>query len=401
MSGRDDSGYLQRAIDNALPGQQIILQQGNYNIGNTILGRTGISLTGRGKVTLKKKNGSTGHIMYFDTPSMNVEITGIAFDSNAIDSGIWFENVENIRVDECHFYNHPWWGLVIGTKNNKSKKTYNKNIVINNCIFEKSSQTYEHVLILNTDNVIVSNSSFSDSADGIGIGVYQNACNILIKECSFFRIKTASYYSLSCRSIRYENCHIYDTYTGIQGANLSDNGSFGYENVEGIAVVGCQFNGNRDAGLVLGAVSGAFVENSKFNGNKGPGIIINGGGISVRRVSSGIVIRDSVFIDNNADDLPSINAPAILFAGSGGAMNTDVINCQFEDRRTVARQRYPIAFVGPHRWSGVRVSNSRLLSYRGGLAIGSGDRAQLRGISIQGGQISRDGLPPGVSHAPQ
>ena len=401
MSGLDDSGYLQRAIDNALPGQKIIFQQGTYNIGKTILGRTGISLAGRGKVTLKKKNDSTGHIMYFINPSENVEIKGIAFDSNEIDSGIWFENVNDIRVYECHFYNHPWWGLVIGTKNNKSEKIYNKNIVIDNCIFEKSSQTYEHVLILNTYNVIVSNSSFSNSADGIGIGVYQNAYNILIKECNFFNIKTASYYSLSCKNVRYENCHIYDTDTGIQGANLSDNGSFGYENVEGIEVVGCQFNGNRDAGLILGAVSGAFVENSKFNGNKGPGIIINGGGVSVRKVSSGIVIRDSMFINNNADDLPSINGPAILFTGSGGAMNTDVIDCQFEDRRTVARQRYPIAFVGPHHWSDVRVSNSRLLSYRGGLAIGSGDRAQLRGITIQGGQISRDDLPPGVSHAPQ
>lgn len=400
MSGADDAVYIQKAIDEALPGQKIVFENGIYNIGKTIKGRGNISLIGHSKVVLKKITGSSGHIIDFIATSINVEIYGILFDSNMIDSGIWLEGVENVKIDNCQFCNHPWWGIVIGTKNNESKEIYNKKITISNCSFENSNQTYEHVLILNSENITISNSSFSNSPDGIGIGLYQNASRIFIEECNFFRMKTASYYSLSCNNIRYENCHIYDTDTGIQGANLSDNGDFGYKSVEGISVVGCRFNNNRDAGLILGAVSGAIVEKSEFSSNKGPGIIINGGAISVKAVSSGIVIKESMFIDNNSDDIPSINAPAILFAGSGGAMNMDVINCQFEDRRPVARQRYPIAFIGPHRWSGVRVSNSRLLSYRGGLAIGSGDRAQLQGITIRGGQFSSDGLPAGVLPVP-
>jgi len=401
MSGNDDSPYIQKALDHALQGQRIILDRGVYNIGSTILGRGDISIIANGDVLLKKKAGSAGHIIDFVGPYRNIDISGISFDSNMIDSGIWLENVQNVKIGNCQFSNHPWWGIVIGTRQNKSSAIANRKIVIDGCVFENSSQTYEHVLVLNSENVAISRSSFSNSVDGIGIGLYQNCSNILVEKCKFSNLKTASYYSLSCNNIIYSNCKIIDTDTGIQGSNLSDNGSFGYENSKGLSVTRCIFSRNRDAGLILGAVSGALVEDSIFFGNMGPAIIVNGGGISVHKASNGIVVRRNIFVDNNANDLPSINAPAILFAGSGGAMNMDVIDCQFEDRRAVARQRYPIAFVGPHRWSGVRVSNSRLLSYRGGLAIGSGDRAQLQGITIKGGQFSSNGLPAGVSPVPQ
>lgn len=381
----DDTTAIQNAIDTAAFSSQyrsVYFPAGTYIIQGTLRGGTNLNLIGDGIgiSILKKAPASAGHILDVigSSTKENVTVSNLTFECNFIDAGFEARSVKNFLVDRCEFRNTPFWGLIISTTTSSSSTIVNENVRVQNCVFYNTTQTYEHLLVLNSQNVFVENCDFSVAPNGIGIGIYQNVDTMYVRNCTFYSMKTASYYSISCRNIYYDGCRVDSTVAGIQGANLSDNGSFGYTYAENVNVSNCYFTNNTDVGVTLGAVKGAVVSGSWFDSNKTRGITVNSGGIGAPdALSINICISNCTFRNNNASNIGSVNAPGISFDEIGGSMNAVVSNCNFFDDKAIKTQLFSVAFNGAFTWSDVLFVNCTMNGYSGGTSIGLANSAVI------------------------
>jgi polygalacturonase len=369
----DDTAAIQSAINRAATtNSSVFFPAGTYLIQGTLTAGTLAVLYGEGidKTILKKKSASTGHILDIlgTTQKYDVDISGMTFDVNGIDSGIVAEYVTNFSVRNCKFKTMALWGVHVGVQNGADAIIRNTRVILENCIFENGLSTYEHFLIYNAQDVIVSGCSFKTGASAIGIGIYQNLERITIQN-SFFAISIGLYYSVSTNNINITDCDFSQCTSGVQGANQSDNGAFGATSVNNLVIEGCRFRANT-TGLQLGAVQNATVAGSIFDFNKQQALFIDDGNSPVASQSVNINIVDCVFQNNNFDNGASINNPAILFSAVGGAMYATISNCSFWDNQATRTQLYPIAFVGAFTWTDIIVSECRLSAYLGALSIG-------------------------------
>jgi len=369
----NDTAAIQAAINyGASANVSIFFPAATYLIQGTLTAGTLTVLYGEGidKTILKKKSASTGHILDIlgTTQKYDIEISNMTFDVNGIDSGIVAEYVTNFTVRNCKFKTMALWGVHVGVQNGADASIRNTRVILQNCIFETSSSTYEQFLVFNSQDVVVSGCSFKTGASAIGIGIYQNVERVTI-ENSYFSINIGLYYSVSTNNINITDCDFNQCTSAIKGANQSDNGAFGASVAYNICVEGCRFRANT-TGLQLGAVYNATIATSIFDNNKQQAIFIDDGNAPVANQSQSINIVDCVFQNNNFDNGASINNPAILFSAVGGAMYATISNCSFWDNQATRTQLYPISFVGAFTWTNIIVSECRLSAYLGGLSIG-------------------------------
>jgi hypothetical protein len=374
----DDTAAIQAPIAAALTnGKSVFIPAGTYILQGTLNGGTKLKLFGEGVglTILKKKTASGGHILdfYGTTNKEDIVINGISFDCNLIDAGVYCEYVTNFTFSNCEVKDTPYWGLVIGLVTGALTTIANNNVTIQNCVFNNNTQTYEHVLVFNSENVLVDNCYFTTSANGIGVGIYQWTTNVTVSNCYFTNLKKAAYYSVTCDNTKFINCTFKHNEEGVQGGNESDNGLFGVSYVYNITFDTCYFEDiyNASYALELGRTNGAIVNNCTFYNNYGSGILINDRGIGTAAGTPSIntTISNSVFRNNNASGGGSINLPSIKFETSNASLRTLISNCIIYDDRAIPFALYPIVFAGS-TISDVNIINCQLSAYSGGQSVG-------------------------------
>ena len=369
----NDTSAIQAAINAASSSNKsVFAPAGTYMITGTLTAGSLFSMFGEGadKTIFKKTPASAGHIldMIGTSQKYDVQISDMTFDVNNIDSGIVAEYVTNFTVKNCKIKNIKLWGVQVGVQNGADSSIRNTRVIVQDCVFETSSSTYEQVLIFNSQDVTIVGCSFKTGTNAIGVGVYQNVERIDILDC-YFSIHIGMYYSLSTNNINIGNCDFIQCDSAIKGANQSDNGAFGASFVNNVIIDGCRFRSNL-TGLQLGAVYNATIVANIFDLNLEQAIFVNQGNSPVSNQCQNINIVDCIFRNNNFSNGSSINNPALLFSGIGGAMYATISNCSFWDNQGTPTQLYPIAFVGAYTWTDVIVTQSRLSAYSGGLSIG-------------------------------
>lgn len=376
----DDTSAIQTAINEAaLLGKAVFFPAATYLIAGTLTAGTLAVLKGEGsdKAILKKKTGTSGHILDIlgTTQKYDIEIADLTFDVNNIDSAIVAEYVTNFYVRRCKFKTMRLWGVHVGVQNGADSSIRNTRVRVEDCTFENGTQTYEHVLVYNSQDVAIRGCSFKTGASAIGVGIYQNTERVYVDNC-YFQINIGLYYSVSTNNIAISNCDFNQCTSAIQGANQSDNGAFGMSFVYNVEIKGCRFRSNT-TGLQLGAVYNAVVSDSVFDYNLQQAIIINAGNSPVSNQSQAITIAGCIFFNNNFSNGSSINNPAVLFSAVGGSLYASIVGCMFWDNQATKTQLYPVAFVGAFTWSNVTVANCRLNAYSGALSVGTGGSATI------------------------
>ena len=374
----DETNLIQLAI-NESKGHTLVLPNGTCIIAGVLNGREKMHLRGQGiSRTTLKKIGSKGHILDIigTTNKDDIEITDITFDINHIDSGIIAEYVTRFTLRRDSFINAKFWGVNIGVQDGTDDAIRNDDVTVEDCEFHNQDQTYEHLLLFNTQNIKVSGSIFTHAIKGNGIGLYQNIENVLIKDSTFSEMKVGIYYSLSTNNIFLIHNQFDQNQIGVQGANLSDHGAFKANVVRNITVRDSHFTNNTSIGLIIGGVIGATISGSTFEDNA-VGALVNNGSINVNVNPQSIEFNDNLFKNNNKFNLPSINAPGVQIQSHGGSLKLIFKNCQFFDDREIPLQLYPVVFSGGYTFDDVEFLNSRMSAYRGAKPVGVANHAVL------------------------
>lgn len=375
----DDTTAIQDAIDaSALEGFAVYFPAGNYLIDGVLTGGDGLVLIGDGKgISTLTKGGASGHILDIlgTTNKSNIYIGGLTFDVDNVDSAIVCEYVLNFTVENCEFLNMKLWGVHVGVQNAVDTVIRNRNIRIINCDFENGTQTYEHFLVYNSADVLVSGCTFKTGNSAIGIGIYQNLNGIFIQNCKF-DIHIGSYYSISCKNITYSNCDFEDCTAAIKGSNQSDNGAFGATHTYNVSVLGCLFR-NNESGLQFGAVIGGLASNCTFELNEQQPIVIDDGNSPVSGASKNITIIGCSFVSNCTAVPSGIYKSGILLTGFSGDVYLNVIGCNFEDTQGTPTQIYCLGFEGAYTYDYVNVVSSRISSYGGAESVGKSPSTTL------------------------
>lgn len=370
----DDTAAIQAAVDSGNP---VFFPSGTYALDGTIDIGAGAKLygSGIGKSILLQTNAGSAHVIDALSTSTKggIEIVGLTIDCNGVDAGFVAQYVSNISIRYCEFKNSPFWLVNIGKSDDPTVATIvNDQIEIVGCSFSNITQTYEHLLIFNSTNVVVRDCHFEVAPNGNGLGFWQNVDRADVVNCVFNNLSVGAYYSLSTNNIRFSGCSFTNCTSGLRGANLSDHGNFGATHAYNISVSDCTFRSNSGAPCQLGAVNGGIVSGCVFDTNDEFGLLIDDGEIisPYNAQCYNLTVSDCLFFNNNESNIISQNAPGIRFASIGGNIGVAISGCQFWDTRGTPKQLYPITFTDAFVWDDVVVSNCTLNAYSGAISIG-------------------------------
>jgi len=369
----DDTAAIQAAVDSGNP---VFFPSGTYALDGAIDIGAGAKLygSGIGKSTLLQTSSGPAHVIDALSTSTKggIEIVGLTIDCNGVDAGFVAQYVSNISIRYCEFKNSPFWPVNIGKSDDPTVSTIvNDQIEILGCSFSNITQTYEHLLIFNSTNVVVRDCHFEGAPDGNGLGFWQNVDRADVVNCVFNNLSVGAYYSLSTNNIRFSGCSFTNCTSGLRGANLSDHGNFGATHAYNISVSDCTFKSNSGTPCQLGAVNGGIVSGCVFDTNNEFGLLVDDGAIiePYNAQCYNLTISDCLFFNNNESNITSQTAPGVRFAAIGGSIGATISGCQFWDTRGTPRQLYPITFTDAFVWDDVVISNCTLNAYSGAISI--------------------------------
>ena len=402
----DDTVAIQTAINAAsLKRSKVVIPAGTYNVTFIKLGSY-VSIYGDGAKSTILKQTAVGSAIFYNydaTDKEHIYIDSIGFDVNLKDSGITLKNVKNLTVKNCWFANNPAWGIHVGideARATSSTLETCEDILIENCSFNNTTSTFEHILLFNGRNMVVRDCEFIGAlTGGIGIGLWQNLNDITISGCSFKNITKGMYYSVSTDNISITDSTFKGCTIGIQGANESDHGLFGDLWAYGLYIDTCRFIENTWA-LEIGSVRGGTVTNCQFEKNFSNALVFSYGNRLVDPViqqSVNILVQGCNFMNNNQSGIAPLLHPAILFNEGGGSFYVTIVGCNFFDTQNVPTQLNPIVFYGDFTWSGIRLFGCRLGTYNGGSSITASGSATLNDVKLYGCYDVTSPLPSGVT----
>lgn len=354
-------------------GGTMYIPEGNYMVGSATTLNSNVFIQGAGQdVTTIYSNVSFDYVFKRTgtTNFSNFKVSDMTINMNNIDHGsaIRFEYATRGTIENIHFTNTVnGWHVVSGITSTTDATYRNFDIRIKDCFFGQITSTLEQLLFLNTQRLRVENCDFFNQTvtNGPGIGLYQNINGAVITTCNFKSIFGASiYYSLSTNYIEIAHCNFYGPGQGIQGANLADNGAFGYGEVYGLKVRGCYFTGCADA-TQLGATIGARVTDSNFEYNYLTALRIGRGNQGVSALPTYFEVSNNTFNHNNMNGTNDVLHPAILFENIGGLMYSQIRNNQFWNAESNKDQIWPITFTGAFTWDYLDVVDNTLVNYDG------------------------------------
>ena len=213
---------------------------------------------------------------------------------------------------------------------------------------------------------------------------YQWTDDVAIRNSTFFRIKTAVYYSRSCNNTLIEGSTFNECVNGVIGALQSDNDCtdiqgnaanekiypfcvtsgrdftvlFGVARAHNLTVRDCRFTGSRrGTPLQIGAVADARVTGCEFERNDNVGIAISRGGRPVDVPNVRVVIEACRFAStNNREGTVHLLHPAILVMGPQPKIDLAVRGCTFELAQR--EQAFGVVFAGGHTYGDVCLGNN-------------------------------------------
>lgn len=374
----NDTAAIQDAVDFAvLNGKSLYVPSGTYLI-SSITVNSGLYICGDNpNESVFKQTGPTGSAMfanYNSSTKSNISFNQIGFNAAFIDSCINIRNVVDLTIRNCNFKDMPYWGICIGIDEPRVTTTTitSSDILIENCRFENTTNTFEHIVLFNAQNIVIRDCYFTlAKTGGIGVGLWQNLSAVTIDSCQFYEITKGIYYSITTNEICITNCRFDGCNVGIQGANESDHGLFGEGWVRGLLVSGCYFT-NNIIGLEVGAVRDASLYGNHFVRNIENALVFSYGnrlvGTTINQ-SVSVSVSDCHFLSNNTSGTFPALHPAILFNEGGNVMYFNFSGCTFTDVQTVKTQLYPVVFDGPYSWSGIRFFGCKMTSYSTGKSI--------------------------------
>ena len=373
----DDHVAIQAAVTaaHAAGGGTVYLPAGSYFVGGRVTPATNVTIQGAGITKTLLTSGVSGDYVFYSKDSVNglVDFTlrDMTIDVANVTNGsaIRFEYITRGEFQRLRILNVPanGWGAVIGASGTAaSTNAYiNFNVKFMDCFFDTQNSTLEMLLIMNTQHIEVLNTDFynNSSSNGPGIGVYQVCDDVKIANCTFRSINGPSvYYSVSTNNVIIDHCAFYGnntTGTGIQGANVSDNGTFNAGWTYGLTVSNCYFTG-LVVGLQISGVKGAAVDNCYFENNYNIGIQVKQGNVGGSATPVYWAVSNCRFRNNNQQNTNALIHPAILLSNIGGNQYGIIRDCSFWDDAVSHTQTCPITFSGAFTWDYINITGCYL-----------------------------------------
>lgn len=359
----DDTTAIQEAIDavEADGGGIVFFPEGEYLVTSELtIDNSGISLIGvssQGSRIVGSPALSSIIHKSSSTVRYGIHIEKLGFDvsvgSGADPTCIRVQYVEDFTVRDCHFVPDGQWGLLIGTLDGADTEIRNKRVLVENCLFEGPVDTYEQLLVFNTEDITVRGCRFLsiNTGGGHGIGLYQKTLKTTIEDCTFRGLAssggTGIYYSVTSHNTTIRNCAFENILSGVNGANESDNGTFGELWSGDLDIEGCYFN-TGGVGAKVGGVLRAKVRGNTFRQCGGSGLVIqytNIVGIGTAVLSRFVQVHGNLFIENNqAAGAAAINpAVFILLNDDHDEAEFDIVGNQFIDTQGTPTQYHAVS----------------------------------------------------------
>ena len=372
-TGITDDVQINAAISavNAAGGGVVFIRAGTYQMSSALIFKSDVYIVGEGiGVTVLVSGVAFDYVARITgtvgTTDFGLSNLTINVNNASHGSGVRIEYATRATFKNLRIVNVPanGWGMVVGVANGADSVYRNFDVRIKDCFFDTQAGTLEMLLLFNAQRVQVTGCDFNNQIGGPGLGIYQNCDSIKIHRCTFRSIAgPALYYSLSTNNITISSSDFYGA-GGVQGANLSDNGSFGSGVVTGLKIHSCYFTTCVIA-LALGATDGAIISQCTFENNAQIGIILSQGYTGVSSLSTNWHISQCTFRHNNTVANNSALHPAILFQAIAGSMYGILSDCTFYDNSPggATDQIVPITFTGPFTWDYIQIINCRLTNY--------------------------------------
>lgn len=372
----DDHAAVQAAVTaaHAAGGGTVYLPAGAYFIGSRVTPASNVTIQGAGITKTLLTSGVASDYVFYSKDSVSglVDFTlrDLTIDVANVTNGsaMRFEYITRGEFQRLRILNVPanGWGAVIGASGTAaSTNAYiNFNVKFQDCFFDTQNSTLEMLLIMNTQHIEVLNTDFYNNmaSSGPGVGVYQVCDDVKIANCTFRSIAGPSvYYSVSTNNVIIDHCAFYGASagTGIQGANVSDNGTFNAGWTYGLTVSNSYFTG-LVVGVQISGVKGAAVDNCYFENNYNIGIQVKQGNVGGSATPLYWTVSNCRFRNNNQQNSNALIHPAILLSNIGGSQYGNIRDCDFWDDAVSHTQTCPITFSGAFTWDYINISGCYL-----------------------------------------
>jgi hypothetical protein len=353
----DDTGAIQAAINAAVAtGGTIHFPTGTYKLSAGLSIDGVLKIKGHGTATLAGSFPGDYLLKKTSTIPQTLVVEDLVFDAchAPAASCLSLTYTDVLRVRNCSFKNFDQWGVWLGMASGTSN-ALNNDAVFERCSFISSSKTgYEHLLIFNTDHVIVRNCTFlGNSCNRYGLGLYQQVSRANIAACHFGPSIKGAYYSISSKKLQFTGCEFIGCDTGIRGANESDNGSFNSATCNSLSVNHCTFESIGDGeALRVGNVDGYDVIGCEFRSCRAVCIIDSHGSLNTVPAAGAVKGRivGNLFDNNNSLGIAQDSNPPILFApGVNTPGMTTIVGNTFTS--STGTQQRNICFAGANTFS--------------------------------------------------
>lgn len=385
----DDSTAINNAITaaNTNGGGDVMLCSGTSYIANRIVPKSNVALIGQGRdVTTLRGNRASDYVIFHrssTTQLTNFTLKDLTINVNNVanSSGVEFSNTKDLLVQNVHITNVPTggWNFVLGSPVSSSTTFYNHDAVISDVIFDNHTGTLEQLLVYNASGTSIVRPIFRNNTAGAGVqvalGLWQWTENTTITDAKFYNnADVCMYYSVTTNNTKIINPTFYGCSTAIQGANVSDNGMFGYNRANGLTIVNPLIVGSTTSqgyGIKLGAVDNASIVNPIIT-NMQIGIGIGGGntGASTTSAINWSIINPIIYNNNVTADFHSLHPGIFIENPSNQNLFGSITGGKFYDS-SLGNQRYPIVLNGATTFDYLSITNNRLsaATSSGGVSI--------------------------------
>jgi len=320
-------------------GSNLIVQGSGKNI-TTVIGAPTTAFTGIFTV----QGAAAAKLSHVEFADLTIDCANVA---NA--AAIMHYYVSNLKFRRVRFQNSSFkfFQSLVAAQTTID----NDHIEFLDCEFAAHTGANEALTIANTDYVAFEDCQWS--ACSFGVLLYQLVNHATFRDPEFMDISgNALVYSLSCNDIGLTRPRVLRCGGGIQGANQSDHGAFGYLFVDGLWVRDLFAKGSAvsaGSALQVGAVQNFEIDGFAIEDLQNQAMDLSAGNAPVSYPSRHGSIRGGECRNNNqSNTVPGLHAGLLI--GSAMASNLDLDiklkDLEFYDDQGVPTQAYGISMDG-------------------------------------------------------
>ncbi len=359
---------INEALDNAQSGDEVVVESGRYLVvdGRTNLAGVAPDVTlrpsGNKPVELVGSNPNNWVMGNFgDSKISNFRLKGFKFDLAFTRQGhglrAWlvddcvFEDIEITNGVDC-------WELSMGVPDSATSTVINQRNLFKNAKFGKHFGTLEQLLVFNSNHTVFEGDlQFQDNVHtGPSFGIWQRVTDIQVptlkgRDCG----GKLCYINLSSSNIAIGSIEAQNCGTALRVGGLSDNGSLGATQINGLNVgsirsVGGELSDN-SPGIRVGSSNAAGIGDVWVEGH-GYGAVIDAGEAADQE-NSNLTIGSLTVKNNNPSGANPDLRPCVLFQEPSPTTRILGGSLEFDSTSTTSRRGF--AFTGGHTYSDIKV----------------------------------------------